>query len=100
MALGAEARFCSLHKLGKRRLVEYSDVGEHLAVHLHRGFLQTVHEAAVGQAVLAHRRVNTRDPQRAKHAFLGPTITIGILAGTHHRFIGDTEYVAATTAEP
>ena len=31
------------------------------------GFLQAVHEHAVGHAVLAHRRVDAGDPQRAEH---------------------------------
>src|SRR5690606_19607648 len=46
------------------RLVD-RHVGQHLAVDLDAGLVEAVDEAAVGEAVLAHRCVDALDPQGA-----------------------------------
>src|SRR5262245_59757835 len=81
VASGAEAGLGLLDELGKRRLVEHGDVGQYLAVHGNGGFLQPVHEPAVAHAVLAGRRIDAGDPQRAELALAVAAVTVGILAG-------------------
>src|SRR5581483_9782042 len=83
---------------GKRRLVHHSHVGQDLAVEFDRGFLQAVHEHAVGHAVFTRGRVDTGDPQCAEHALLVAAIAIGILPGAHDRLLGDAIDLAATAA--
>ena len=66
------------------------DVCQHLTVHLHTRDLEPVDEAAVGQAVLARRRVNPRDPQGPKLALTLAPVPIRILSGLYDRLLGDT----------
>src|SRR5712671_1731085 len=83
----------------ERRLVEDREIREHLAVDLDVGPLQARHEGAVGHPELAHRRVDAGDPQRAELALLLPAVAVGVLAGLHHRLLGDPVDVAAAAAE-
>src|SRR4051794_37735063 len=56
------------------------DVGEHLAVELDLGELQTVHELAVGEALLARRGVDALDPQAAELALAVLAVAVGVRA--------------------
>src|SRR5690606_33377267 len=82
----------------KCRLIGHCHVCQNLAVELDGGFLQTVHEHAVGQAMLTGGCIDTGNPQCAEYAFLVATITIGILTCTHDRLLGNAEYLAAAAA--
>jgi len=97
--LDAQARLRFLDKLAECRLVEYCNVSQHFAINRNRRFLESVHEYAIRQTVLAHRRVDTRDPQAAKVAILIAPVAVLLLTGTHDRFIGNPEYVVATAAK-
>src|SRR6267143_1544796 len=59
-----------LGELGERAGVADGELGEHLAVQQHARLLQRGHEARVGQAGLAARRVDAYDPERARRALL------------------------------
>ncbi len=85
---------------GESRLVEHRHVGQDLAVDLDRGLPQAIHEHAVRHAVLARRRVDARDPQRAEHALLGAAVAVGVLPGVHDRFLGDAKDVVAPPRKP
>src|SRR5262245_63766338 len=91
--------FGLLRDLGKRRLVMDGKVGQHLAVDVDRGPLQSVHERAVAHSLLAYRRVDPGDPQRAEFALLGPAVAIRVLPGLHHRFLRDPVDRVAPAAE-
>src|SRR5690606_5911451 len=82
----------------ERRLVGDREVGEHLAVEADRSTVQAVDEHAVRDAVLAHRRVDPRDPQRAEYALLGTPVAIRVLAGPHDRLLGNAKDVSAPSA--
>jgi hypothetical protein len=51
-----------LHHGGECGRVVEGEGGEHLAVHLDTGLVQTVDKSAVGDPVLAHRRIDALDP--------------------------------------
>ena len=55
-------------------------VGEHLAIELHAGLLEAVHEHGVRHTVDASGGVDTGDPQTANLALLVATITTCSLA--------------------
>src|SRR5688572_1493510 len=83
----------------KTRLIEHCHVSQYLAIKPDFCFGQPVHENAVAQPVLAHRGVDTRDPQRAKRSFLVAAIAVSILPRLHHRFFGNAENVLAAARE-
>src|SRR5215472_8792906 len=61
------------------RRVVHRNVGEHLAVDLHAGLVQSVDDAAVGKAVDTRRRIDARDPERAELALVLPPVAVGVL---------------------
>src|SRR5690625_2778641 len=93
--LGAQSRLGLLSQLAERRLVEYRDVSQHLAVDFHARQVQAVDHAAIGQTVLASSRVDAGDPQGAELPFALPAITIGILTRLRDRLVGDPEGLTA-----
>src|SRR5579872_1780867 len=95
---GCNGGFHLLNDRSKSSLVEHSHVGQHLAVEFDRSLFQAVDEHAVRHVVLAHRRVDTRDPQRAERTLLVAAIALGILPGAHDRLLGDAIDVIATAA--
>src|SRR5437879_2015361 len=95
----SEAGFYLARDLREGRLVHHRQVRQHLPVDLDVRALQARHEAAVGHAQLAHRSVDARDPERAERALLVAPVAVGILAGLHHRLLGDAVDVAAAAAE-
>src|SRR6478672_11493519 len=68
-----------LDDLRERGGIVIGDGGQHFAVDLDLGLLQPVDEAAVGEAVVAHRGVDALDPQAPEVALLVPTVAIGVL---------------------
>src|SRR5262249_41031644 len=66
-------------QLAERPRVVERQGGEDLAVHRDTRGLQAGDEAAVGQAVLARRRVDARDPQAAEVALALPAFAIGVV---------------------
>src|SRR6266581_3655200 len=97
--LRAEFGLCLARELRESGFVNHGQVREHLAIDFDRSLLQTVHESRVCHAVLAHGRVDARDPESAKLALALLAVTVGILPRLHHRFLGDVENIAATAAE-
>src|SRR6266481_3067862 len=75
---GAERAFRGAHQLGKQCVAFLRQLREHLAIDLDASLLQTVHQAAVRDAVLARERIDTRDPQRSELALFLLAIAIGI----------------------
>src|SRR5207245_136247 len=84
---------------GKSGLIVHGDISEDLAVDFDTGLADAVGELAVGQTQFARSGVDTRNPQLAEHALLGPAVTVGVLASLHHRLLGDAEDIAAATTE-
>jgi cysteine synthase A len=76
------------------RLVD-REIRQDLAVDFDAGLVQTVDEAAVGQAVLAGGRVDALDPERTEVALLGLAVAVGVLAGLLDGLLGDADGVLA-----
>src|SRR5262249_40844267 len=70
-------------------------IGQYLAVDLDPGPCQGVHEPCVGEAVLAHSRIDALDPKRAEGALLALAVAIGILHGLLDRLLGDANGILA-----
>src|SRR3954453_12480599 len=64
------------------------DVREDLAVELHLGQLQSVHEGAVGHAVLARGGVDARHPEPAEVALAVAPVAVPVLVRLEQRFLG------------
>src|SRR3954453_12802157 len=64
------------------------DVGQDLAVELHAGLLEAVHEGPVAHAVLAGGRVDTGDPQPAEVALAVAAVPVAVLVGLEDGFLG------------
>src|SRR5688500_4120179 len=79
----------------ERLALVHRDVGQDLAVEVDAGELQAVHEAAIGQALHPHRRVDPLDPQGAERPLLHLAVAIGILPGLLDRLAGDPDRVLA-----
>src|SRR5689334_24948176 len=73
----------------------HGEFGQDLAVDLDAGLHQAVEQPAVRQPMLAGRRIDAGDPQRAELALLGATIAIGILACLDDGLLRGAEYLAA-----
>src|SRR5687768_2002974 len=71
------------------------DVGQGLAVQGDTGLQQTVHEAAVAQAVQAGRRIDADDPQRTELALALLAADVRVLGGLGDGLLGDAEDLAA-----
>src|SRR6516164_424103 len=74
-----EGGLCLLRERTERRGVVHRDIGEHLAVDLDAGFVQSVDDATVGESVDTRRRVDARDPERAELALVLPPVAVGVL---------------------
>src|SRR6185436_9548128 len=85
--------------LRERGLVAHREVGEHLAVDLEVGPLESRHEHAIAHDELAHRRIDARDPERAKLALLHAAVAVRVLPRFHQRLLGDAVDVLAPAAE-
>src|SRR6516165_8163098 len=68
-----------LRQRAKGCRVVHRDVGEHLAVDLDASLVQSVDDAAVGEAVDTRRRIDARDPERTELALVLPPVAIGVL---------------------
>src|SRR5690606_13082745 len=73
----------------------HGQLGEDLAIDLDAGLQQAMDQDAVGQALLAGRGIDARDPQCAEVALLLAAIAVGILPGLDDRLVGRAEYLAA-----
>ena len=98
---GAKNQASCLHlvddALKARRVVD-GHVRQHLAVDVDLRLLQPGHELAVGDTQLTAGGVDARNPELAKHPLAGAAVTVGVLAGLHHRLFGDAEDVFAAAA--
>src|SRR5437764_6660282 len=92
---GGQLCLDGVHDSGKCRLVVHSHVGQDFAVQFNCGFLQAVHECAVGHAVRTRSCVDTGDPQCAEDALLVAAVAVCVLASAHDCLLGNTEYFAA-----
>lgn len=79
----------------KTGCVVHGDVSQDLAIQGDAGLQQTVHEAAVAQAVDAGSRIDTGDPQRTEVALLLLTADVGVLLCLDDRLLGDAEDLTA-----
>src|SRR5215212_3649566 len=80
------------------RLVD-GHLGQDLAVDLDPGLAETVDKSRIGQAVLAHRRVEPLDPERAEGALLVLAVAVGVLQALLDRLLGDADRVLAAALE-
>src|SRR5262249_776877 len=76
------------------RLV-HGDIGELLAVDLDTGLLQPIDQPPIGEAVLARRRIDALDPQRAESALPHLAVAIGVLPGLLDGLASDADGVLA-----
>ena len=80
---------------GERFRLADGDVGQDLAVDLDPGLAEAVDKSGIGQAVLAHRRVEALDPQRPEGALPVLAVAVGILKGLVDRRLGGADRVLA-----
>src|SRR5579885_810838 len=73
-----ERRFRRRDDLGKCARLAHREVRQNLAVELHPGELEPVHELRIGQAVLARSGIDPLDPQAAKVALAVAAVAIGV----------------------
>src|SRR5712691_1323552 len=71
------------------------EIGQHLAVDRDPGLGDAGDEPAVGQAEIAHRRVEALDPQRPEGALAPLAVAERVLVGLLHRLLGDPDGVLA-----
>src|SRR5206468_4262461 len=64
------------------------DVREDLAIELHAGQLEAMHEGAVAHAVLARGGVDASDPEAAEVALAVAAVAVRVGVRLHHRFLG------------
>src|SRR4051812_9870593 len=76
--LGSRRLPGGLSKSAERLSVADGDIGQHLAVELHLGQAQAVHELAVAHALLAGRGVDALDPQAAELALAVLAVAVGV----------------------
>src|SRR5215210_506376 len=78
----------SLGKTSEGLGVAHGDVRQGLAIQLHAGVTQPVHELRVGQALTPGRGVDADDPQAPEIALAVAPIAIGVLVGLEQRLLG------------
>jgi hypothetical protein len=74
-------------------------VGKNLAVDFDAGLVQTVDEAAVGQAEFADGSVDALDPEGAEIALVDLAVAVGVLLGAIDGSLGGTDGVLAAAIE-
>src|SRR5664279_668568 len=72
----------------------HRQVGQHLAVDLDLGTVETGNEPAVARPVEAGRRVDPLDPELAEVALTGTAVPVGVLHRVHDLLVGSTERTA------
>src|SRR5438552_498672 len=82
---------------GEGRGFGNGELGEHLAIDLDPRPGEAGNEPAVGQPVLARRRVDALDPQRAEFALAVLAVAIGVLHRLVDRGLGGADRVLAAT---
>src|SRR5581483_5836883 len=92
--LGRQGLFGLARERGETLRVAHRDVGQNLAVQLHAGSLQTMHELAVGKLVEPGGRTNADDPQAAKVAFAGSAVAVAEPQRALHRLFGGAVQLA------
>ena len=75
------------------------EIGENLAVDLDPRHDKAGDKARVGQPVLAHRRVDALDPQRAEFALAVLAVAVGVLQRLVDRSLGGADGVLAAAEE-
>src|ERR1700733_1893232 len=78
--------------------VTHGDVREDLAVELHPGQLEAMHELRVGHVVLARGGVDARDPEPAEVALAVAPVPVAVLIGLEHGLLGRAVMAACVTA--
>src|SRR4051794_35538660 len=81
-----------------RRLGD-GEIGQDLAIHCDAGADEAGDEARIGQAVLAHRRVDALNPQGAEFALAVLAIAVGVLQRLVDRGLGGADRVLAPAEE-
>src|SRR5579871_5937456 len=77
------------------RRFPHREIGEHLAIDRDPGLAEAVDKSAVGEALLARRRVDALDPQRAEGALAVLAVAIGVLVRLLDRLLGDADRILA-----
>src|SRR5947209_9709791 len=93
------AAFGDFNQLGERLGVADCQVSEHLAVDVHTGDLQPMHELVIGHALAARCGIDPCNPQLAHIALSGPAIAVGVFQRVKHCFISRTEQGAVRHPE-
>src|SRR6185437_9330976 len=96
--LGQRA-FCLLDDRSERGGLGNGEIGQDLAVDLDPRCGEAGNKAAVGQPVLAHRRVDPLNPQSAKLALAVLAVAIGVLHRLVDRGLGGADGVLAPAKE-
>src|ERR1700684_4231166 len=77
-----------VYKKSESVCVAHGDVSQNLAVQLHTGERQAVHELRVAHPVLAGGSIDARDPQPAEVPLAVAPIPVGIGIRLHQRLLG------------
>src|SRR5690606_28964160 len=85
----------SLDDLGEGVRVVHGEVGQDLAVERDLGAAQAAHQARVGAAVLAGRRVDAGDPEAAELALAVAAVAVRVAETLLHRVLGGRVDLAA-----
>src|SRR5580700_3491900 len=92
---GRERGLCLIDNRFECRRLADCEVGEHLAVERDPGFAEAGNKSTVGEAKLAHRRIEALDPQRTERAFAALAVAKGVLVRLFDRLLGDPDRVLA-----
>src|SRR5207302_7605665 len=90
----------NLDQPGKGTAVAYGQVGQHLAVDLHSGLAEAVHEPVVRKAALPRGSVDAGDPEPAEVPLAGSTITERVGQRVEHGLVGRPEEQLLGEPEP
>src|SRR5215217_2355817 len=85
-----------LRNRGERFRLPHREVGEHLAIDLDAGGVQSVDEHAVRHVVLPRRGVDTHDPEAAEIALLVLAVAIRVAPAALHGFLRGLPELAAS----
>src|ERR1019366_3409618 len=98
----------SRHRQGASRLLDDNlecfwlmnrEFGENLAIDFDTRFREAIDEARIGEAVLAHRRVETLNPQSAEDPLLGAAVARRILHRTIDRRLRRPDRILAAAVK-
>ena len=88
VGLFADSVFCLSGQCRERLGLFDGQIGENLAVEFNARELQTMHERAVAQALLAGGGVDARDPEAPEVALAVAAVAVRVRVRLHDRFLG------------